>query len=308
MRRKIGCVLLLLIFLLCGCSNSDDSHEYLVYYMNMDYTKIIPAAYEPVAEETEALALELMGAMKEEPESAELRQTIPNSVEILGCKQSAYMLTVDFNDAYYDMRASEEVLVRAAIVRTLTQLEGISFVSFTVDSQPLVYKNGGLVGSMGADSFVENPGGQINSSLQTTLTLYFANGDGTELEREMREVHYSSNISLEKLIMEQLIEGPKTAGLQAVIPGGTKLVTVSVVDGVCYVNLDETFRNQNSEISEQIVLYSIVDSLAELPEVDKVQISINGDTKGKVRFAYDLSAMYEPDYSYVETEGEVETE
>lgn len=308
MRRRIGCVLLLLLFLLCGCSNNDDSHEYLVYYMNMDYTKIIPAAYEPVAKETETLALELLEALQEEPESAELRQTIPNSVEILGCKQSAYMLTVDFTDAYYDMGASEEVLVRAAVVRTLTQLEGISFVSFTVDAKPLVYKSGGLVGSMSADSFVENPGGQINSSLQTTLTLYFANEDGTELVKETRDVHYSSNISLEKLVMEQLIEGPKKAGLQAAIPGGTKLVTVSVVDGICYVNLDETFRNQNSEISEQVVLYSIVDSLAELSEVEKVQLSINGDTKGKVRFAYELSTMYEPDYSYIETEEEMETE
>ena len=46
-----------------------------------------------------------------------------------------------------------------------------------------------------------------------------------------------SNISLEKLVMEQLIEGPRKSGLLATIPSETKLITITVVDGVCYVNL-----------------------------------------------------------------------
>ncbi len=307
MRKEIGCVLLLLLFLLCGCSGKNNSGEYVLYYMNIDGTKILPADYEAEGEDgenTEALALEFLAALKEEPESSKMRRTIPDAVEVLGVKRGDYMLTVDFNGDYYEMGASEEVLVRAAVVRTLTQLEGISFVAFTVESEPLLYPDGMPVGSMSADSFVENPGNQINSSLRTTLTLYFASADGSSLVKETRDVHYSSNISLEKLVMEQLIEGPKTAGLQAAVPNGTRLVTVSAVDGICYVNLDENFRSQNSEISEAVVLYSIVDSLAELPEVDKVQISINGDTKGKLRFTYDLSAMYEPDYSYIQPEEE----
>ena len=153
---------------------------------------------------------------------------------------------------------------------------------------------------MSEDSFVENPGEQINSSQKTTLTLYFSSKDGTKLVPETREVHYSSNISLEKLVMEQLMEGPKTKKKLATIPTGTKLITITVVDGVCYVNMDETFQNQNQEISEQVVLYSIVDSLTELSSVDKVQISINGDTSGKCRYTYDLSPMYKEDLSIVE--------
>ena len=138
------------------------------------------------------------------------------------------------------------------------------------------------------------------SFLGMGLTLYFSSKDGTKLVPETREVHYSSNISLEKLVMEQLMEGPKTKKKLATIPTGTKLITITVVDGVCYVNMDETFQNQNQEISEQVVLYSIVDSLTELSSVDKVQISINGDTSGKCRYTYDLSPMYKEDLSIVE--------
>ena len=117
--------------------------------------------------------------------------------------------------------------------------------------------------------------------------------------RNSRNVHYSTNISMEKLVMEQLIEGPKKGSSMSTLPSGTKLISVSVVDGVCYVNLSDSFKNQNPEVNEEIVLYSIVNSLTELQGVTKVQISINGSTDDKVRYTYELSKMYERDMKYL---------
>ena len=80
---------------------------------------------------------------------------------------------------------------------------------------------GNLVGTMNQDSFIENPGEQINSIQNTTLTLYFSNLDGDGLVKEVREdVYYSSNISMEKLIMEQLLDGPKTKDAKVCDSGG----------------------------------------------------------------------------------------
>ena len=117
---------------------------------------------------------------------------------------------------------------------------------------------------MYAESFVENPGEQINTIQNTNLTLYFSNQAGDGLVKETRRVHYSSNISLEKLIMEQLLEGPESKNARSAIPSGTKLMSVSLVDGVCYVSFDENFKNQDYSVNEAIVIYSIVDSLSEL--------------------------------------------
>ena len=64
----------------------------------------------------------------------------------------------------------------------------------------------------------------------------------------------------------------------------------------------------NTELTEQVILYSIVNSLTSLPGVDKVQISINGDTSGKLMYNYDLSVMYEPDEALVLSENALETE
>ena len=100
--------------------------------------------------------------------------------------------------------------------------------------------------------------------------------------------------------MEHLIGGPKSEKAKGTIPAETKLINVAVVDGSCYVNLDENFKNHNYEIQEPVVIYSIVNSLASLENIDRVQISVNGDTSGKYRDDYELAQMYRADYSYVD--------
>lgn len=302
MWKKILCIILSLamMFSLAACNGGKSKEgEYQIYYMNMDMSKIVAEDYDSSAEKGADLVEELLVRLQSAPDSSKLRQTIPTNVKVNSYKINGAYLYVDFSKEYKELEPTEEVLIRAAIVKTLTQADACSLVAFTIDSEPLLTHDGSLVGSMSADSFVENPGKQINSSVETTLTLYFANKEGTELVKETRNIHYSTNVSMEKLIMEQLIEGPRKSGYAATIPSATKLISVSVVDGVCYVNLSDSFNNQNAEINEEIVLYSIVNSLTESQSVTKVQISVNGSTDGKLRYTYDLSKMYERDTKYI---------
>ena len=108
------------------------------------------------------------------------------------------------------------------------------------------------------------------------------------------------DISMEKLVMEHLLEGPKSGRAVPAIPEGTKLMNVSVLDGVCYVSLDGSFLNQNYNVEEPVVIYSIVNSLSELPNISKVQISVKGDTSIVYRDEYPLDKLYERNLDYVE--------
>ena len=284
----------MLLLMISGCGNKGkQSGEYQIFYLNMENTKLVPEFYDSTGATGEELVAELIERLSSAPDSSKLRRTIPENVLVQDFKIDGAWLTIDFSKEYNNLTPTQEVLVRAAIVRTLLQENSFSLIAFTVDSEPLRTKSGFLVGSMNKDSFIENPGEQINSSVETTIGLYFSSEDGTQIVKENRQVHYSTNISIEKLIMEQLIEGPKKSGAKATIPSETKIITITVAEGVCYVNLDNTFQNQNPEIKEEVVLYSIVNSLTELQGVTKVQISINGDTKGKCRYTYELSNMYE---------------
>ncbi len=300
--KKLSLVLIF-CFLLClctGCQNETETGDMVIYYLNREMTKVIPQNYELQAETLDEQIEEVIEQLQTQPDSSDLRYALPSDVEILSYTMSGYQLTVDFSESYSKLKDSEEVLVRAAIAKSLLGIPGISYVLFTIQSEPLLDAMGNVVGSMNLENFVENPGKQINSSIQTTLTLYFANSDGTALVKETREVHHSSNISMEKLVIEQLMEGPKENGHQGIIPSETKLITSSVVDGVCYINFDNTFQNQDASISETVLLYSIVNSLCELSTVEKVQISINGNTTGQLRYVCDLSVLYEKDLSYLE--------
>lgn len=305
MNKRILC-LLLSVFMVCTLVGCDDEErkpgEYQIFYLNREVTKVQPEDYDSTGAEGESLVKELLERLATAPDSSKLRQTIPSDVKVNGVKTEGAYITIDFSQSYKNMSVTEEVLVRAAIVKTLLQIENYSLVSFTIEAEPLRSADGILIGNMTLDSFVENPGAQINASAQSTIKLYFSSADGTSLVEETRVVTHSTSVSMEKLVMEQLIDGPNLSKCKATIPSATKLINVLVIDGVCYVNVDRSFQNQDQEIKEEIVLYSIVNSLTELPGVTKVQLSINGDTKGFCRYTYELSKMYEKNLDLIYSE------
>ena len=310
MKRIIIFMLTAAILLsMVGCTKKKADNTVEVYCLNMDVTSSVPESYvlRSKNSDVDKQVDELLGRLQDKPEDSRLRKAIPGEVVVRGHEEKNYNCTVDFSKEYYDLTAAQEVLLRASVVRTLTQLDSISYVTFTVNSIPLVDSDDEIVGSMGADDFVENPGEQINTSVKETLTLYFADKDGTGLEKQTRVIHYSSNIALEKLVVEQLIEGPKGSKLKATLPGTTKLINVSVADRICYLNFDSSFRNTiDNNLTEDVVLYSIVNSLTSLHTVDKVQISLDGENDGMLLYNYKLSDMYEFNKDIVDSDDSTE--
>ena len=266
MKKKATGLILLILLLMMGILNGcgekkEEVSDYYIYYLDKDKTKTVAVGYELKASDTEGMIEEMLGELTKNTNSPDYQKALPKDVKINDWKLENAQLYLYFNNDYTEMDNIAEVLCRAAVVRTLTQIEGVDCISFYVGDSPLVDVNGSPIGLMTAENFVENPGEQINAILSTEITLYFASEDGTKLVPEVQEVHYSSNISMEKLVMEYLLKGPKSDELRAAVPKGTKLVSVSVLDGVCFVNLDEGFLEQNYEVAEPIVIYSIVNSL-----------------------------------------------
>ena len=308
MRQKKGrlCILTLLLLisaLTCsGCRKQEEQNsDYYIYYVDKDWTHTVARGYEVQSSSLRDITAELLQKLAENTDSPDYRKAMPGDVKVNDWKLENGQMYLYFNSDYAEMDNVTEVLCRAAIVRTLIQVEGVNYISFYVGDTPLTDENGSIIGLMTADSFIENPGEQINSIQTADITLYFANKEGTKLVEEVQEdVRYSSNISMEKLVMEHLLKGPESKELRSAIPSGTKLVSVSVLDGVCFVNLNEGFLNQDYEINEQIVIYSIVNSLAELPNVNKVQIAVNGDSNLFYREEYDLGRIYERNLDCIE--------
>ena len=284
----LGFILLVSLSTGCGRQETDDP-AYHIYYLNKEKTKVVEQPYDLKEGKTEDMIATLLDALCTNTDSVEYQKPVPGDVTITDWSLESNQLFLYFNGNYSKMQSTDEVLCRAAVVKTLVQLPDVKYVSFYVGDAPLADSRDNVIGLMTEESFVENPGKQINSIQTTTLHLYYANADGNGLVECEKEVQYSSNISLEKL------------------PEGTNLVNVTTTNGTCYVTLDEAFLNQNYEIQEPIVIYSIVDSLSEISTISKVQISVNGKTSGVYRDSFALDQLYERNLDYVVSADENET-
>lgn len=272
----IMCVLLLSA---CGNRHKDGENLYQVYYVSKQETKVEMHVHEMEALTSEDRLQELIDCLSANPEKMEYKAPFAMGFDVLGVKQENGRVQIDVSAAYKELPVTTEVLVRAAVVRTLAQLPEVSMVSFTVEGSQLYDSKGTVVGWMSADQFIDNDGNAINTFEMARVLLYFAGEDGTELISAYREKHYSTNLSMERFVVEELIAGPsgQIEGLYPSINPNTKIINVTTTDNICYVNLDENFLNVVNNVSTDVSIYSIVNSLVELNNVNKVQILVNGE-------------------------------
>ena len=176
-----------------------------------------------------------------------------------------------------------EILRRAAIVKTLCQIPEITGVQFYIAGQPLTGSNMEAVGVMYADDFIDNTGGETSYKQNATLNMYFADHRGTSLVEVPVEITYDAAIPLEQLAIEQLMKGPYSIDgvnkdtVLSTIPEGTRLNKVTVKENTCYVDFSSEFLNKRKAITADVAIYSVVNTLVELPTVNKVQFSIDGE-------------------------------
>lgn len=290
-------------FFLIGCGKGEQFAEGVphctIYYLNSAGTQLVGSEYGTVETEKEELVQELLVKMTSVPADLDCQSAIPERIETITFRIEENVLYLYADANYSLMNSVQEILCRAALTKTLTQIEGIDYLSIYCAEQPIVDGAGNPVGMLSASDFVDSIR-DVNSFEKTELTLYFANETGDKLVEEKREVMRNTNTSLEKLIVEQLIEGPMRSGSYATLPKDMKLLNVSVNESVCSINLDATFLNSTLEVREYIPIYSIVNSLSELSTVSRVQIRINGSQDAVFRDQIPLNTVFERNYEYME--------
>lgn len=291
------------VVLACGCRDKTAdirNAEYTIFHINAEGSGLVESVYTGNMEEPQKAVEQMLKALKKPDESIEEQPAIPKKVKVESFQLEDEKLEIYFNAEYGKMDTVQEVLTRAALVRSLTQIPSVSLVAFFVDGSPLTNKDGVEFGYMQSEDFVQNTGSNINSYEVTDLTLYFANETGDRLVEETVSVRYNSNLSKEKLIVEQLMKGPLGQGHQRTISQGTKLLGVSVKDGVCYVNFDEGMNRTIPGVKPEIMIYSIINSVTEGGSAGRVQISIDGDSNFNFQESVRLSEPLARDLDLVE--------
>ena len=301
--KKLNTFLLLLTLLLVvvGCGKTETVSEGpFIYCLNKDATSIVPVSVMVTGDGPEIQVEEFLAKLEEIPESVDLRRTLPESVYLLNYTLDRKQLHLDFSPEYSNMDKATEVLVRAAFVKTMAQIDGVSYIGFRVAGEPLLDSKGNAIGLMNENTFLDNMGSEENATKITTMNLYFANKKGDKLKAQNCVVEYNANVAVEKVVVEQLIAGPVEAEYYPTIPKDTKVMSVTTKDGVCYVNLDTGFTGQGYDVLGSVTIYSIVNSLTDLPGIAGVQILVNGETNINYKNNISLETTFQRNLEVIE--------
>ncbi len=310
-RKRFPLILMAAVLVLSsGCSQTGEGNgNYTIYYKDISGTSLFESAYTPAAQTFDDLVEELIGEFSSSPSDAASVSALPSDVQIQGYERGIDFLQIDFSESYYEMGNIEEVLLRAAAVETFTQIPGVSKILITVNSKQLVDADGQPVAAMDADSFIDTKNGGISSYQYAALVLYFPTEDGEKLQKEVRNVDYSSNMVLERVIVEQLIAGPSDPACRSAVNPSAEIIDISTRNGICTINFSEEFNEVPPENvpTAKAALYAIVDSIcATSDSISGVKFSVEGQSNLLFWDEIELGSEFEMNEEIVETEAPVE--
>ena len=273
--------ILLLAALLIGCKEEPavvNDEGFKIYRANTGMDSLV---WEPgeLADENDIDAI--LEALASQPADPDMVKLIPDGVGVLDWYYGEDgQLILDFDQVYMNLSGVAELLCRAGVVKTLSQVEGVEYIEFYVEGQPFTLPNGQAAGLMNALDFIDNTGTDTKFRQIVNITAYFANETGDMLSESLLRVEYNGQKTLEEIVMYELFEGPLDGqtGLRPVMPEGTVLNKVSTRDGIAYVDLSQEFLNGREDVTDEVIVYSIVNSLADISYITKVQFLIDGST------------------------------
>ncbi len=290
MKKYFFWLILILSLFLIGCHKKvkEPVAGTRLFYINKDETEIVSEPYELKSTDAKGQVEEFIEALSIVPQNSNYKLAKPSEITLLGYRfAEAGQLQLGFDINYYNVTGISEVLMRAAIVKTFTQIEGITYVDFLVNGRPLILEGENWASMMSADQFIDNVGEMTSYSQVDQVSIFFANDTGDGLLESVRRIEYDASIPIEQIIMEQLMEGPleveQQAGMQSTIPKDTILNKISKKDGICMVDLSSDFLNKLPNVTEAVTIYSIVNTLISEENIDKVQILINGEVTNLYR-------------------------
>ena len=122
------------------------------------------------------------------------------------------------------------------------------------------------------------------------VKVYYPRNDGTGLIAVSRKVNTEKDDKY-TAAMKSLLTGTKEKGQTNVIPKKAKLRSVTVKDGVASVDFSKELEQNFSggSTGEEMLIGSIVNTLTDFPEVQKVQILIEGASVETLSGHMDLS-------------------
>lgn len=201
-------------------------------------------------------------------EGARLRVSIENT------------LRVTFFPSFSDIDPLEIIDITSSLVYTLTELDFINQLEFYIGEEPMLDSDGEEFGFRSRENTsLEETVSTINTHT-ASIILYFTDEQMTALIPEERNITINPMGDIAHFILDALLEGPQTPGLYAAIPEGTSYNMVERTVDTIFVGFTRDFYDSLSSGGsslEEMMIFSLVNTLTEQPDIRRVQIFIDGE-------------------------------
>ncbi|MBZ4645117.1 MAG: germination protein [Petroclostridium sp.] len=107
------------------------------------------------------------------------------------------------------------------------------------------------------------------------INLYFTDKENSKILSETREVVVEDTKKLPKIAIQELLKGPVSLEMKKAIPEGTKLLDIKQEGTLVTVNFSKEYY-KSGDIGEIVARFSLVNTLSDLPNIQKVLILVEG--------------------------------
>lgn len=322
MRKFRWLFLMLLAGMLTACGTEETEtqeiktlkvNQIYAYFVNPEKTDVVQQVY-TIDQNKELLdnvdlLIRYLAKQPEQSEQTDYQSPIPEGITYVESRQGKRHgnLEIAFDILYDSVNAESMLFFKTCVAKSLLQLEGVETVSvFMTDVANSNAETATVSENFNEDSFAMSFGDESGYKQKGTIRLYFANESGEALKEYHKTVEITNNTSLAKMVVESMISGPSREGYTATIPEKTTIRNLSVKDGICYVDLSDEFYDTNNPLKNDIIVYSVVNSLVELPTVSKVQFLKNGEKQQFFRETMPFDGIFERNLDLIEQEETVE--
>jgi len=282
-------------------SNEQESPSNLTVYLKDHHGYLAPVSYNIEAADPAALAKAGLDLLVEGSVSASqvpqgFSATLPKgtSVQNVTINPEQKVAVVEFSKQFQQYEPEQERRILESITWTLTSIADVEQVQLWMDSQKLTEMpvNGTPLDSNLTRNYGINLEKQDNVSYLNSMPVlvYFTSltTDGkTYYVPVTRLIEPTDDVA--QAALQQLIAGPQNMkAMSRVMTEETKINKLDIEGDTMIVDLGDSMFDEESMIPVDL-LKSVVLSLTELPDVEKVKISINGRT--------DIKGMDSKDYS-----------
>jgi len=139
----------------------------------------------------------------------------------------------------------------------------------------------------------------VSEKKETEIVLYFSDQTAQYLVPEIRKINQTDYPEKQSII--ELIKGPSSNNLYPTIPQTTRVNALYVSDNIAYIDLSSEIIKDHpgGSTGELLTVYSIVMTLTSFPEIEKVQLLVDGNSGETLVGHIDTSIPIERDEQWI---------